>query len=135
MESRLRMGFVLAGLPRPQAQWDVYDRDGRHLGRSDLHLDGVLVEFDGRAERLDRERFVADRQRQTRLLEVGYELRRYTSGDVYGRSRVSLAAEVQRAVLLAAGRDRSGAYRGPDTLRAPRIRPLATRAELQGLAA
>ncbi len=61
MESRLRVGFVLAGGPRMHAQVDLYDEERRHRGRADLFLDGVAVEYDGRAERLLRERFGGDR--------------------------------------------------------------------------
>lgn len=125
MESRFRMRLVLGGVARPQAQWDVYDDDG-HAGRADLHLAGVVLEYDGRAQRLDRTVFVAERRRQTRLAETGLELRRFTSADVYTRSSAAVCAEVLRAVRQAAGRDRSGLRTGPDTLRTPRRTPLPT---------
>src|SRR5437588_13008230 len=40
MESRLRMRLVLGGLPRPQVQVNLYDRDGRFLGRVDPFYPG-----------------------------------------------------------------------------------------------
>ncbi len=134
MESRLRMRFVLGGVPRPQAQFDVYDAQG-HVARSDLHLRGVAVEYDGRAERLRKPVFIEERRRQTRLLETGLELRRFTSHDVYVRPAAAVCAELMRAVAQAERRDRSGLRQGPDTLRRPRLTPLPTLAELERAAA
>ena len=130
MESRLRMKVVLGGLPRPQAQHDVYDDDGNHCGRGDLHLEGVLLEYDGREERLKKERFNSDRRRRARLSDVGMELREFTGYDVYRRTDEDVCREILRAIAQAAHRDRSRLRTGPDTLRAPRLRPLPTRAEL-----
>lgn len=129
MESRLRMALVRGGCPRPVAQDDVYDEHGVHVGRGDLRIDGVIIECDGRAERLEVERFTSDRRRHTRLVELDLEVRRFTSADVFQRTPGSLAAEVLRAVGQAAGRDLSRVRRGPDTLRPPRLRPLPTLAD------
>lgn len=128
MESRLRMRLVLGGVPRPQAQYDIYDDEG-HAGRGDLHLDGVVLEYDGRTSRLDKAAFVAERRRQTRIVTTGVELRRFTSADVYVRPAAAVCAEVLRAVAQAQGRDRSRLRRGPDTLPAPRLQPLPTLAQ------
>jgi hypothetical protein len=130
MESRLRMKLVLGGLPRPEAQFDMYDERGGHAGRGDLHLKGVVVEYDGREERLKKSKFNADRRRRSRISELGLEIREFTSTDVYTRTDVSVCAEVLRAVELAKGRDRSRLRSGPDTLRRPRLRPLPTRADV-----
>lgn len=129
MESRFRMRLVLGGVPRPQAQFDVYDESG-HAGRTDFHLDGVVLEYDGRAERLKKDVFVRERRRQTRIAETGLEVRRFTSDDVFVRPGAAVCAEVMRAVEQAAGRDRSRLRTGPDTLRPPRLRPLPTLADL-----
>ncbi len=63
MESRVRIEFVVAGGPRMPAQVDLYNADGEHC-RADLYLDRVVVEYDGREERLKREKFAGDRGRQ-----------------------------------------------------------------------
>jgi hypothetical protein len=131
MESRVRMTLVLGGVPRPAAQHDLYD-DAGHIARADFHLDGLVIEYDGRAQRLDKAAFVADRRRQTRIAEVGCELRRLTSHDYYVRPRAAVCAEVLRAVAQARGRDRSRVRSGPDTLPAPRLTPLPTRADVNG---
>lgn len=134
MESRFRMRLVLGGVPRPEAQFDVYDENG-HAGRTDFHLDGVALEYDGREERLKKDVFVRERRRQTRIAETGLEVRRFTSDDVFVRPSAAVCAEVLRAVTQAAGRDRSRLRCGPDTLRAPRLRPLPTLADRPARAA
>lgn len=128
MESRLRMKLVLGGLPRPAAQFDMYDEYGGHAGRGDLHLEGVVLEYDGREARLKRSRFHADRRRRSRIAELGLELREFTGADVYTRTSQAVCAEVLRAIELAKSRDRSRLRSGPDTLPPPRLRPLPTRA-------
>lgn len=128
MESRLRMGFVLGGIEGLDVQYDVYDGDG-HAGRSDLHLEGVLVEYDGREERLKKPVFTAERRRQNRLADTGLQIRRFTAPDYYRSTPEQLAAVLRRAVLAAAGQDRSRMRCGPDSLRAPVLRPLPTRAD------
>lgn len=128
-ESRLRMGLVLEGLPRPEAQVDYYDEHGQHIARVDLVLDGVLLEYDGREQRLRKPVFVHDRRRQNALVDRGAELRRYSSEDVAPVRRSWLAAEVRRAMRAAAARPAAAVFRGPDTLRAPRLRPLPTLAD------
>lgn len=129
MESRLRMGFVLGGVEGLDVQYDVYDDDG-HAGRSDMHLDGVLVEYDGREERLNKPVFTAERRRQNRLADTTLQLRRFTAPDYYRSTPAQLAAVLRRAVAAANGRDRLRVRSGPDTLRPPALMPLPTRAEL-----
>lgn len=50
METRLRMLLVLAGLPEPQVNWELYDAFGVVLRRLDLAYPEVrvAVEYDGR---------------------------------------------------------------------------------------
>jgi hypothetical protein len=128
MESRYRMLLVLGGLPRPDAQFDVYDLGG-HVARTDFHLEGVVLEYDGRKERLEKAKFTGDRSRQNRLADTGLEIRRFTSYDYYGRPHAAVCADVRRAVLVARGRDRSRVLTGPDTLPKPRRVPPATLAD------
>lgn len=125
MESRLRMRLVLGGVPRPQAQFDLYDEVG-HCGRADLYLDGVVIEYDGRASHSGRDEFTGERRRQSRIAELGCEIRRFTAPDYYLRSAQSVCAEVLRAVAQAKERSRPGLWSGPDTLRRPRCQPLPT---------
>ena len=124
MESRFRVKLVTAGLPRPATQYDIYDRDG-HVARADMWLDGVVIEYDGRLEARAQ---AADRRRHTRMDELGCVVRRYTAADYYQRAGASLVAELRRALVAAAVKDRSAVCTGPDTLPRPRLRPLPTRA-------
>ena len=121
MESRVRVELVSAGF-EPDVQLDVYDPDGEHVGRADLHVEGVVLEYDGFAVHTDKRAFGRDRWRGNRFGDVGLEVRRFSAADWYDRPRGLLAATVRRAVLVA--RDRVvTARRGPDTLRAPRRTP------------
>ncbi|MDP9496684.1 MAG: hypothetical protein M3P46_03300 [Actinomycetota bacterium] len=129
METRLRLKFALAGRRELEVQRDLYDEHG-HVGRAELYVDGVVLEFDGRAARLDPGVFVAERRRQVRIAELGLELRRYTAPDVYRRSGAHLVAELERAQRLARGRW-EGLLIGPDTLRPPRLRPLPLLADVR----
>jgi hypothetical protein len=130
MESRLRMKAVLGGLPRPDAQFDMYDDNGQHCGRGDLHLEGLIIEYDGREERLKKSRFNSDRRRRSRISDLGFEIREFTGADVYQRTDADVCAEIRRGIAQAARRDRSRYRTGRDTLRPPQRRPLPTLAEL-----
>jgi very-short-patch-repair endonuclease len=83
MESQLRMLLVLGGLPRPQAQVDLHDANGRFLGRADLYYPShrLVIEYDGGTHRNS---LVQDNRRQNQLLAAGYTIRRFTAPDVLG---------------------------------------------------
>jgi hypothetical protein len=130
MESRLRVGFVLEGGPRLDAQVDLYDEEGTHYGRTDLFKDGAAVEYDGRAERLEKGRFVSDRSRGNRISDLEVEVRRFTSEDMYKRTPAQRLATLLRALEIARRRTRPRLRFGRDTLRAPRYVPLPTRADV-----
>lgn len=124
METRLRLPLLAGGLTGLRVQHDLYGPGG-HAGRGDRYVPGVVLEYDGREARLDRQVFVQERRRQTGIAELALELRRYSAADVYTRSPRELVAEVRRAQELASGRPRR-LLTGPDTLRRPRLRPLPT---------
>ena len=81
MESRVRMLLVLAGLPRPQAQFPVQDAMGRFVGRPDLYYPSrrLGLEYDGGTHR---ETLADDNRRQNLLLDAGVTLLRFTARDV-----------------------------------------------------
>ena len=128
-ESRLRVSLVLGGLPRPEAQVDFYTEDGVHLARVDLVVEDVLLEYDGREQRLNKPVFVQDRRRQNSLVDRGAELRRYSSEDVKPARRGWLCDEVTRAIVAAASRPPAVLRRGRDTLRPPKLQQLPTLAQ------
>ena len=129
LESRLRVGFVLAGGPRLDAQVDLYDESGTHYGRADLFKDGAAMEYDGREERLRKVRFVKDRSRGNNISDLEVEVRRFTSEDMLRRTPAQRLQTLLRALELAARRTRPRLRFGADTLRPPTHRPLPTRAE------
>ena len=98
MESRLRMILVLGGLPRPQVQVELRDRDGSFLARPDLLYQAarLAIEYDGATHR---DNLVSDNRRQNRLQRAGYRLLRYTGPDVFSRSHEIL--EEVRMQLIA----------------------------------
>lgn len=134
-ESRLRMALVLGGLPRPEAQVDLYARTGEHLARVDLVLEEVLLEYDGREQRLLKPVFVHDRRRQNALVDRGAELRRFSSADLSLSRRPWLVEQVRRACARTAGRPAAELDRGRDTLPSARLAPWPTRAEQRNQAA
>jgi hypothetical protein len=78
METRQRMALVLAGLPRPRAQVDVFEASGTHVARLDLGYDEwkVGLDYDGEVHR---DRWRHDLERQERVRDLGWWHRRYTS--------------------------------------------------------
>ena len=84
MESRLRMLLVRAGLPRPEAQVTLRDRQGGFVARVDLYYPGarLAVEYDGGQHR---DQLTEDNRRQNRLHEIGVTVLRYTAPDLKER--------------------------------------------------
>lgn len=101
METRLRLLLVLAGLPAPEVQFEVW-QDGRFYGRLDLAYPGLRlgIEFDGAAHDLA-PRAAADLRRTNGLLEIGWRLLRYDGTDYY-RRRGLIVRQVGTALLAAA---------------------------------
>jgi hypothetical protein len=109
METRLRWLLIKAGLPVPEVQTDLYDRDGELIGHADLYYPSahLVIEFDGGNHR---DRLVGDDRRQNAILAAGYQMLRFTSADVYARPDAVVA------LVRAALRDSAAASR----LRNPR---------------
>jgi len=95
METRLRWILIQAGLPVPEVQTDLYDGDGRFVGRADLYYPAihVVIEFDGANHR---DRLVNDNRRQNALVGAGYRVLRFTTADLYGRPQ-AVVAQVEAA--------------------------------------
>jgi hypothetical protein len=90
METRLRWLLIQAGLPRPEAQAELYDGSARFLARVDLYYPAarLVLEYDGINHR---ERLVEDNRRQNLLINAGYRLLRFTAADIHNRADVVLA--------------------------------------------
>jgi very-short-patch-repair endonuclease len=96
METRLRWLLIAARLPRPEVQTDLYDAQGRFVGRADLYYREarLVIEFDGGNHR---ERLVSDDRRQNLLMTAGFRVLRFTAADVHHRPDV-IEAQVRSAV-------------------------------------
>lgn len=92
MESVLRWLIHEAGLPRPVLQYVIRDAVGRFLARVDLAWPErrVVVEFDGNVHR-DRRVFVEDLRRQNGIVLADWRVLRFSSADVLGRPKITLA--------------------------------------------
>lgn len=88
METRLRLIVVQAGLPRPVAQHDVRDREGRFVGRLDLAYPDIRLglEYEGDHHR-DRATFRHDMARTNALRVAGWTILRFTADDVLRHPR------------------------------------------------
>jgi hypothetical protein len=97
METRTRLLIVLAGLPAPAEQYEVFD-DGVFVARLDLAYPGCRlgIEYDGDHHR-DRATFRFDAVRANRLRLCGWTVLRFTADDVL-RHRDRLLAQVTTAL-------------------------------------
>ncbi|MFB9237357.1 DUF559 domain-containing protein [Plantactinospora siamensis] len=97
MESRLRLLIIDAGLPRPVAQHDVHDSNGRWLARVDLAYPELLIaiEYEGDHHR-ERAHFQRDVARLNALHATGWIVLRFTADDVL-RHPDRVVAEIGRA--------------------------------------
>ena len=82
METRLRLLLVEAGLPRPQAQWEVKNAGGVVLWRLDLAyaVEKIAIEYDGAwhwKQRRD------DDRRRAALRALGWDVHVFDADDVY----------------------------------------------------
>ena len=117
-ETRLRIIWeVDAGLPRPELNCPVIDRDGTLLGIADL-LDavaGLVVEFDG-ADHRDRARHTRDVAKDEAFRSRGLEVTRVTGTDLRHREIVvsRLLAARGRALFQRPGERRWLALPVPD---------------------
>ena len=83
-ESRTRWVLLTLGLPLPEQQAEIVDRDGILVARVDfLYRDrGVVVEFDGMLKYDDPAALRQEKLREDRLRELGYEVVRLTWADL-----------------------------------------------------
>ena len=99
METRTRLLLVLAGLPLPLVQFDVYDAAGRFVARVDLAYPQIklAIEYDGDHHR-ERSTFRRDVARLNALRLCGWTVLRFTADDVL-RHPAKVVAQVQAIVM------------------------------------
>jgi hypothetical protein len=97
METRLRLLIVTAGLPPPLVQWVVQDPASRVAFWLDLAWPELKIgiEYEG-APHTEPRRVLRDIARHTRLVDLGWQVYRYTKREVYG-DRARIVAELSRA--------------------------------------
>ena len=90
METRLRWLLLEAGLPSPEVQTDLHDRENRFVGRADLYYPSarLVLEYDGGNHR---DRLVSDDRRQNLLINAGFRVLRFTASDVHQHPDVVVA--------------------------------------------
>ena len=73
-------------LPTPEYQYEVHDDTGRFVARVDAAYPDlrIAIELDGAATRVGREALHYDNERQNRLVDCGFLLRRYGWRSVVG---------------------------------------------------
>ena len=113
-ESLTRIACFRHGIPEPELQYDVYDADGRHLGRSDFYWPEQrhLAEFDGRVkyERLLRpgqsltQCVLAEKRREDAMRRTGKGMTRVIWSEVQppaaARSMAALAYDLEQSRRL-----------------------------------
>lgn len=75
-ESKVRLHIVLAGLPRPEANVDVFDEAGQWVACPDLlyREQRVAIEYDGEHHYTDAEQRREDVERNQQLRDLGFEV-------------------------------------------------------------
>jgi hypothetical protein len=84
METRLRLLFVLAGLPEPQVSQVIHDSDGGWLARPDLSYPDfkIAIEYDGQHHLIDLRQWRRDIRRRENLEREGWLVRVITAHDL-----------------------------------------------------
>lgn len=90
MESRLRVLLVSAGLPAPELQAELFDREGAFVARVDLYyrFARLAIEYDGSTHKSSIE---SDNRRHNRIVQAGYRALRFTFADVNATPDVTVA--------------------------------------------
>jgi hypothetical protein len=82
-ESRLRLLFVDAGLPKPTTQITIYDECGRYVRTIDMGWEAFMVgaEYDGDQHRTNRAQYVKDQRVWPKLRDLGWHVVRAIKED------------------------------------------------------
>lgn len=100
-ESRARWAFQLAGITQPTPQVELRDEWGVVWARLDFLIEGagVVIEIDGMSKYEDIRDLHAEKRREDRLRELGYEVVRLTWSDLGNPALVlrKVTAALERA--------------------------------------
>lgn len=97
-ESWLRVALADFGLPAPLPQAEIRDERGVFIARVDFLFTeyGVIVEFDGAVKYGGRDALIAEKLREDRLRDLGYQVVRVTWPDL--TDPADLLARLRRAI-------------------------------------
>lgn len=97
-ESIQRVIIVLAGLPRPVTNYEVFDDEGAFVARVDLAYPGLKIsmDYEGDQHRTDKKQWRRDIVRFRRLGAIGWDAKRYTADDI--ESPASFLAELRESI-------------------------------------
>jgi hypothetical protein len=101
MESRCRLILLDAGLPMPELNHAVFDRDGAFIGCVDLAypLQKIAIEYEGEHHMSDPEQWAKDIARYEALAAAGWFVIRVTKSDVFD-GRGDLVHRVRTALRI-----------------------------------
>ena len=99
-ETRLRLAFLAAGLPRPTTQYVIVDERGHYVRRIDMCWEQFKVgaEYDGAHHLTSRGQYVLD----VRVSRILHRLNRHVIHAIKEDSHTEIAAQA-RAALLSRG--------------------------------
>ena len=94
-ESMLRVIIVLAGLPEPECNLNIYSPRGRFLARADLVYPEfkILLEYQGDQHRTDRAQWRRDIRRTGSVEDHGWQMLQFTDDDL--QNPVDLIARIE----------------------------------------
>jgi hypothetical protein len=95
-ESALRVIIVLAGLPEPQCNVNIFDPNGNFLARGDLVYPQfkLVLEYQGDHHRTDRAQWRRDIRRVQNVEDNGWQMLQFTDDDL--RNPAELVARIER---------------------------------------
>lgn len=107
LESRSYLFFYEQDLPLPEMRVTIYDDDGVFVARVDFlwRRQRTIGEADGRGKYTDRDVLYAEKQREDRLRELGYEVVRW-DWDGVTRAPQRKGARIRAAFARAQARHR-----------------------------
>jgi hypothetical protein len=101
-ETLVRLELVAAGLPEPRLNVEIFDHNGRFLGRGDIVYEEFLtiVEYDGDHHRTDPDQYDRDLIRLDDLAAAGWRVIRIAKGTFF-RDRDGIIRRVRDALRKA----------------------------------
>lgn len=83
-ESILRVQLILGGLPAPEVNVNVFDTEGRFIGRVDMMYRryGLILEYEGLQHLVDPDQWQRDIERVQKLEDEGWRVIRVTRADL-----------------------------------------------------